>query len=44
MAATIALEMIGPMSGNRHKPLAVLISAGERFNLAGETFDVGKGA
>ena len=38
IAATVALEMIGPMPG-RHQPLAVLILAGERFNLGGEALD-----
>ena len=37
IAATIALEMMGPMP--RHQPLAVRILTGERFNLVGEVLN-----
>jgi hypothetical protein len=33
IAATTALEMIGPMPGNAHEPLAALVLLGQRFDL-----------
>ena len=39
IAATTALEMIGPMPRDRHQSLAAFVLTGQRFDLAGEALN-----